>query len=564
MNTKQISLFVLTCLVISLMAGSVFAAENSNSINLITGIGTKGNQTIPAEEILSVVQIKVGDKIDNEKLRTDLQAIFDLGYFFNVTIDFEPYLSGVKLIFEVVENPKVSAIHIEGTEVISEQKLKEIMKLQPGEMLNTKQLNQDLRALEDYYKGQGLVLAHIEDVAVGDDGVLNVKINEGFLKDIKIMGNDKTRDYVIRRELKIQPGEVFDFSKVQGDLRNIYNLGFFNNVQPRLEEDPDGTNKVNLIVEVEEKKTGTFNVGGGYSSKDGWLGYMEVKEQNLFGRGQQLGFKWEFGQAMNYELSFYDPWAFGEEFAFGIDLYNNTKKNNDEKKTVNSSGGSILVGKALTDEIKANLKFKYEYTNTAWDDLDKKDQDGDTRSLILSATRNTVDNPFTPHSGSMDIGSIEYAGQLFGGSYDFTKLNLENRRYFPGFKEDHTWAFRLKSGIAFTAADTTVLPDHEKYRLGGGETLRGYSNSSIQGNRMVLANLEYRFPLVKSLEGAVFTDMGNAWEQDEALDLTEMNFSIGAGVRMNTPLGQIRIDYAFGEKEDGFPGMPHFSIGQTF
>lgn len=562
---KQISVFILACLAISLMAGSVFAEENSDSINLITGIGTKGNQTIPAEEILSVVQTKVGDEIDNEILRVDLQAIFDLGYFFNVSINFESYLSGVKLVFEVVENPKVSAIHIKGTEVISEQKLKEIMTLKPGEMLNTKQLNQDLRTLEDYYKGQGLVLAYIEDVAVSDDGVLNVKINEGFLKDIKIMGNEKTRDYVIRRELKIQPGEVFDLSKVQDDLRRIYNLGFFNNVQPRIEKDTDGSNKVNLIVEVEEKKTGAFNVGGGYSSKDGWLGYMEVKEQNLFGRGQQLGFKWEFGQAMNYELSFYDPWIFGEEYAFGIDLYNNTKNDKEEQKTVNSSGGSILVGKALTDDIKANLKFKYEYTNTSWDaSLDKEAEIGDTRSLILSATRNTVDNPFTPHTGSMDIGSIEYAGQIFGGTYDFTKLNLENRRYFPGFKEDHTWAFRLKSGIAFTAGDTEELPDHEKYRLGGGETLRGYSNGAVQGNRMLLANLEYRFPLVSSLEGTVFTDMGNAWEQDEAFDLKEMNFSFGAGVRMNTPLGQIRVDYAFGEEEDGFPGMPHFSIGQTF
>ncbi|MCG8531913.1 MAG: BamA/TamA family outer membrane protein, partial [Desulfovibrionales bacterium] len=455
---------------------------------------------------------------------------------------------------------RLDSIEILGTQMISSTVLKDLMTVKPGQLLNANDLDKDLRKIEEYYKNQGLVLAYVDDVNISPEGALTITINEGFLKDIKIMGNDKTRDYVIRRELDIKPGEVFNLNQVQLDLRNIYNLGLFEDVKPRIEQAQEGSNEVNLVIEVDEKKTGNLNTGAGYSSKDGWFGYVEVAEQNLFGRAQRVGFKWEFGQVSNYELSFYDPWAFGKEFSFGIDLYNTTSKNvkdavKDSKYTKNSKGGSIQIGKPLAEDITGLLKFKYENTFTNWDDPNIEDEKGDTRSLTLTTVRDTTDNPFAPTTGSKDIASIEYAGQILGGDYDFTKYRLEMRRYFPGFKDDHTWAFRLKGGLG-----TGDLPFHEEFKIGGGETLRGYDSNSLSGDRMLLANAEYRFPIVKSLQGAVFVDAGNSWVKDAELKFEDLKFSVGAGVRMNTPIGQIRLDYAFGE--DG--GMPHFSIGQTF
>ncbi|MCK4260059.1 MAG: BamA/TamA family outer membrane protein [Halanaerobiales bacterium] len=556
LKRKVLAIVVILSIVGGISSGIVMADDPAN---LITAIGVSGNLSIPEEEILNVVQTKVGEQIDNDKLRADLQSVFDLGYFFNVQVNFENHFGGVKLIFEVVENPKVVEININGTEVISDTRLLELMTLKPGMMLNTKVLNEDLRIIEEYYKNQGFVLAYIEDIDVSDDGILNVSINEGFLKDIKIMGNQKTRDYVIRREVQLQPGEVFNINKVYKDLRDIYNLGFFDDVKPQIERATDGSNKVDLVIEVEEKKTGAFNVGGGYSSKDGWLGYVEVKEPNLFGRGQRLGLKWEFGESMNYELNFFDPWAFGKEFSFGVDLYNKTNNNSKDSEKGNyskvSRGGSLQIGRPLTEDIKGLLKFRYENTLTDWDDDQYSNEQGDTRSLTLSTVRNTTDSPFFPTTGGIDVGSIEYAGQILGGDYDFTKLNLESRRYFPGFRDGHVWALRGKVGFATGSA----LPYHEEFKIGGSETLRGYDNLSFSGDRMVLANLEYRFPLVsESLEGAAFIDAGDAWKND--LDELNLKFAGGVGVRMNTPLGQIRLDYAIGE--DG--GMPHFSIGQTF
>lgn len=567
---RVFSIVVLAAMLCTLVAGVALAQEPGN--NLITAIGVKGNQVIPSEQVLSVVKTKIGQKIDNEKLRADIQAVFELGYFFNVQVLFEPHMGGVKLIFDLVENPKLKEVTIKGTKMISEEKIKDMMNTKVGQMLNAKILREDVAMIEKFYNEQGYILAFIEDVNIAPEGGLTITINEGFIHSIKIKGNEKTKEYVIRREMKVKPGDIFSLKQIQEDMRNVANLGFFSNVQPRIERIAD-SGKVDLLIEVEENKTGNFQVGAVYSTKDGFLGYLEVKEQNLLGRAQKIGFKWEFGQTTNYELNFYDPWLFGEKFSFGADLYNTNRKglteidpNDSNQKYIynkRSTGASVQIGKPIYEDIMGAIKFKYEKTTLTYHDgpddgfePDKPRDSGDTRSLTFSASRDTTDNLFNPHTGTRVSVSVEYAGQLLGGKNSFTKYNFESAIYYPGFKAEHTWAFRLKTGLSPHA-----LPKYEEYSVGGSETLRGYKPNQFSGNKMLLLNAEYRIPIVKSIEGVLFTDSGYAWSYNTPINLQEMKFSLGAGVRLSTPLGQIRLDYAFG---DGGKGMPHFSIGQTF
>lgn len=557
MKKKSITILVLIWMSMLCLVGTTFAEQ---AINIITAIEIKGNNFISTEEIMNVVQSKVGDVLDNHILQKDLQAVFDLGYFSDVQITFESYLSGAKVIFEIVENPVLNSIKILGTEMISSSVLKDLMSVKPGQLLNTNDLGQDLKNIKEYYDDQGLVLAFIDDVNITPEGFLTITINEVYIKDIKITGNEKTKDYVIRRELDVQPGDVFDLNQVQSDLLNIYNLGLFTNIERRVEHAETDSNEVNLIIDVEEKKSALFNGGGGYSTKNGWFGYVEIGEENLFGRAQRVSLKYEFGQVSNYKLSFYDPWAFGEEFSFGIDLYSTTSDNikdpvNDSEYTKNAKGGSIKIFKPLAGNITGMLKFKYENTFIVWKDPDIDDESGDNRSLTLSVVRDTTDNPFAPTTGGKDIVSLEYAGQMLGGDYNYTKYSLDIRRYYPGFSDDQMWAFRLKGGFS-----TGNLPFHEEFKIGGGETLRGYDPNSLSGSKMLLINAEYRFPLVENLQGTVFTDLGTAWGKTSEIQFDDLKSSFGVGLRMNTPLGQIRLDYAFGEEG----GMPHFSIGQTF
>lgn len=561
MKKKLVCVTILTVFLCTLVALTVSAAVTVNS-TLITAIETRGNKVIPTEEILSVVKTKVGELIDNQKLQDDLQAIYDLGYFFNVQLGSENDIGGVKLIFEVVENPTITGINIKGAKVVPESKLIDLMESKIGQMLNSETLAKDANAIGEYYQKQGYVLAYIEDVSVSTEGVLQIALNEGYLNSIQINGNEKTKEYVIRRELNIKAGEVFNLNKVQSDLQGIFNTGLFNDVKPRFEKVGGNANKVDLVLDVEEKRTGNLQVGAVYSSKEGLMGYTEVKEDNLLGRAQKIGFKWEFGQTVNYELSFYDPWAFGKRFSFGIDMYNTTNKNGKEmqdgqlvKFTRKSKGASIEVGRPIVEGILGSLKFKYENTLTKWEGKDQEER-GDTRSLALSVSRNTVDNALSPRTGGKEYATVEYAGQLLGGRYDFTKYDLELSRYYPGFKEDHTWAFRLKTGFA-----TGELSPQEKFTLGGSETLRGHDQNVYVGDKMLLFNAEYRFPLVKSLSGVAFLDSGNAWINTDKMSLNDLKVGFGVGVMMDTPLGQIRVGYAFGGKKTG---MPYFGIGQTF
>lgn len=554
---KNYMIVALLSITILGLFGGVEAAKES--VNLITAIEIRGNIHISSEEILGLISTRPGDLVEEEKLAKDYQTVNEFGVFEQVQMNFEQYLGGVKLVIDVKEYPLIRQIIIEGAYCFAETTLIEQMTLQPGQVFNSQILKEDLRKVREFYQSQGYLIAHIRNFNIDYSGVMTIKLNEGYVGQIILKGNEKTKDYVILREMELKPGDVFHADLLRSDIYRIYRRGYIEDAQSHFEQNLDDLDQMDLVIELKERKTGDFHAGTSLSTKDGWLGFVEAKEKNLFGRGQELGIKWEFGQIVNYKLSFYDPWIFGQEFSMGFDLYNTTRNGKTDlsggtvKYTEHSMGGSVTIGKSLTDHLRGSLKYKYENSRTVWQSNDP-DEVNKLRSLTFGLNRNTVDDPFNPHSGGVERGMLEYAGQLLGGNADFTKVSVDFRRYYPGVLEPHTWAFRVKSGIAFGS-----LPHNENFKLGGAETLRGYSTGFLTGDKMVLLNMEYRIPIVEKLQGVVFTDLGNAWDQNG--DLNDMKFSGGVGVRMDTPLGQIRIDYAVGEDKKG---MPHFSIGQTF
>jgi len=571
-------LSVLVSLIILISTSGLTLAATKKPVeqgNLITAIEVAGNNRIPAKEILDVVSTKVGEEISNKKLQDDLQAIFDLGYFFDVQVSFQNYKNGVKLIFEVVENPVLNKIKFKGNKVITDKKLEEILNLKTDEMLNTNQLNKKLREVESYYQDKGYILAYVKDILVKNDGTLVVSIDEGTLAGIKIKGNKKTKDFVIKRKLSLQVGDVFNVKQMQEDLRAVYNLGFFKDIKPKLEKKSSNKNDVVLTIEVEEGKTGNFGIGAGYSSADGWLGYFEVQEKNLMGRAQRLSFRWEFGEKDTYELSFFEPWVFGTETSFGFSIYDRTDEKTgtftDENNNVSEidyeeqeKGGSITVGHPLGFDIDGYLKYEYENTtkealnSETTAEIPVEEREGSTRSLTFSAVRDTRDNIFNPTDGRKDRFSVKYAGQSLGGDYDFTKYQLDLRDYTPDFWfEDNSWAFRFKTGLS-----EGELPNHELYRIGGAQSLRGFKEDKFSGDSMALANIEYRIPIADNFTGVLFTDVGEAWKESEGqtFEMDNLKKSAGLGVRFKTPIGQLRLDYGF-QKNDS---RLHFSLGQSF
>ncbi|HOA40184.1 MAG TPA: BamA/TamA family outer membrane protein [Halanaerobiales bacterium] len=552
---KKAGRIFLVSLFLILLINSVVLANEG--FHIITALELEGNQRVSTEEILTLLETEIGKPLDEEVIKADLQRIYDLGYFQDASVSFEVYLGGLKAIFELVEYPVIKDILIEGVESFSEEEILSLLGVQKGEVLNHNTLLQGRREIEQAYQEAGYILAMLTDLHISDDGILTVRFNEGYINDIILKGNEKTKDFVILRQLEFKPGDVLNMNVLQNSFQNLVRLNLFAEFNPQLERVSILENTANIIIEVAEAKTGLLSVGVTYSTKDGWLGYIDIQERNLLGNGQTLGFQWQFGGVTNYSINFYEPWLLGTRTSFGIGLYDRTSTGKLENReySLNRRGGNLLLGHNLINEWDGQITFKAEDTEREWlanKEIEKKA----LRSLTFQVDRDTTNHPFNPTGGAIDIFSIEYAGNFLGGTENFVKYNMDMRRFYPGFKSNHAWALRLKAGKG-----EGELPQLEKYTLGGFQSLRGYEYGAFYGDSLLLLNLEYRLPIADNFTAVVFADAGNVWEKEESIDLGDLRYSIGAGLRMNTPIGQLRLDYGF--NEDG-GGQPHFSIGHTF
>ncbi len=561
-------IFVLNLLLIlTILISGIVQAEGNEQV--ISALAFEGNEQITDQQIFSVIKTRSGDILDEEKLKADLKLIYDMGYFQDVSVSFQVENAGLKAVFQLIEYPIIEDVIIVGNGVYDSSIILDKIGIEKGTILNHNKLVEGRKTVEAFYQDNGYILAKFADINISEEGILTLTISEGRLNEVIINGNEKTKDYVILRELNVKKGQVFNVNELQKSFQKIMRLNYFEEFNPKLERVPDQENSVNLVMEVNEAKTGNLGAGVTWSSKDGWLGFFNIKERNLFGNGQTLGFSWEFGGVTNYSLSFYEPWLFGDPTSFGINLYDKRSKGSDSVKGEygeHRRGGSISLGHKLTEEWQGMIRFKVENSAIDWvEESYTKDgiehflpdkEEAVVRSLTLQTSRDTTNHPFNPTGGVIDTISVEYAGQILGGDANFTKYNLDLRRFYPGFKSEHAWGLRLKAGAA-----EGVLPELEKYRIGGSETLRGYETGTFSGRDILLLNVEYRFPIADNFVGVVFADGGNAWDTHEEVNLSELHYSLGAGLRMNTPIGQIRLDYGFNEEGKG---QPHFSLGHAF
>lgn len=552
------ALFGLAC------TGTVLA-NNGNTVNPpIRSIELTGNKLVPSSEILKVItNSKLGMPVSEENVKKDLQAIADLGYFYDVRANFREYLDGVKIIFQVVENPVIQEIKISGNSAVPTERIRALIPLKDGEILNVKTLNTGLQQmLESAFKEYG-VPARITDVTVSDTGLIEIKLAETRINQIILKGNEKTKDYVILRQLRTKPGDVLNLIELNRDLRSILNLGFFDDVSREFREtgDPD---VVDLIITVKERRTGTAGVGAAISSKDGLLGYIEISEDNLFGRGQRADFKWEFGKNKNlYRIGFYEPYI-NELTSGGFNIYN-------ERNLVQSSatkgdfynvetGVDLSLGRTLGEDLRGYAKLRVYDTKTDYVNDTVDDQEGKTRSLTLSLVKDTRDWILRPSSGSRREFSVEIAPAWMGSDYQFNRYLVDYSKYFTVNSKGHVLALHGRVGHIQETGGLGIN-DAELFRVGGPDTVRGYDyREAFEGVSELVLNAEYRFKLADNLDGVVFYDLGNAWSEDEKIRLNDLKSGIGLGVRIDTPVGVMRIDYGWAEGS----GKAYFSLGQTF
>ena len=548
----------------------------------IVSVDVVGADIVPKEDVLSVLKIKAGDKFDMKNIEQDRSAIYNMGYFYDNYPSFEVVPEGVKITYHVMENPVLRSVEITGNRVYSTEQIKSMLNVKTGEILNLRQLNIDLANIETAYRQNGYILAKLKDISIDESGNLSLQFNEGILEGYAVKGNDKTKDYVITREMRMKPGEVFNSEKARRSMQRVYNLGFFEDVSVKLlpgQQDPD-----NIIMEltVVEKRTGSFGIGAGYSSQDGLLGMVSIGDTNFRGTGDSVKAMYEFGgddgDDSGYSISYTKPWLDEKETSGTFRIYNRKyeyddyNNDGDDIETYNkkNEGYELNFGRPINEYTTNFLGFRINKTEYRGHESGPYDRStpqyaewrdnnfGETRSIIATQIRDTRDNIYFPTEGSRTSIGVEYAG--LGGDFDYTKLTLSGQKYY---KVGHAQVIAIRGSIGYSNDD---LPENAVFEVGGQSSVRGYRDDQFSGNKMVMGTVEYRFPLANKVQGAIFTDVGDAWggkswgPWNDIEDELTLHSSVGIGMQVQTPIGAVRLDYGWGE--DG--GRLHFTVGGSF
>lgn len=580
---------------------SLYLSSNDDSAieaqvgKTITSVDFEGIPEEVKAKLAPLIQSKPGSTVTVEGIRNDVASLGSIGVFSQIRPVFVSVPEGVKLTYQLVSNPVVKNVEFSGNTVFTSDYLKSIMQIPKDSVLNFVLVNQKLREIEDLYLKQGYMLVSIPNVQVSADGTLHIDISEGIVEDIVIVGNEKTKNYVITRELKLKKGKPFNKFLASRSMERLYNLGYFEDVNMKLL--PGKTNEHDVIIEIDviEQKTGIVTVGAGYSDADGTVGIIELGDTNFRGTGDKVNLHWEFGGAgdgKNYTLSYTRPWINDNGDSLGASIFNRIYEYDDYDANGDKVAeydkrrkGWNLTWGHVSDEYRTNY-FNFESSKESYDDhdgfetgevMDKylaknnitdyhdsdwykaiMDNFGTTNSFTFTHVFDNRDNYFNASKGRRISFAAQWGGHGLGGDYDFYKFTAEGR-FYKALGNGHILALRLMGGYIDGDVSYGNLFD-----LGGSDTLRGYEDDQFKGNKMYAATLEYRFPIAKKVQGVLFTDAGSTWGIDEGkipwyTDDDSLNWSVGVGIRLQTPIGPIRLDYGHGDRNKF-----NFSFGTQF
>ncbi len=462
------------------------------------------------------------------------------------------------------------------------------------------QVQKTLENAYTVYQEQGYLFLSIDPKFTDRDSLVDVSfdVQEGVrsrVADLEIQGNTRTKENVIRREASVRPGDVFRRSLLVRTQRDIFALGYFQDVNVDYEPTGDSAD-IKLKLKVQEKQTGTASAGAGYSSQAGLTGFIELGHNNLFGNGQSINLHLERGSKNNnVDISYTDPWFHDTPLTLGFDVFNMRRVYDFyDRKDV---GGGIRLGRPLVWPDYTRALLSYELRDVTLDNI-KGITAGEPVTLAslratrwprrvssvgLTFSRVSTDNPFNPSRGSRIVWGSTFAGGILGGVEHYFKQTIENRSYS---RLSGPFVLMLRGKGGFLGGP--VVPDYERFRLGGttSDYLRGYPDYYVVpranitrnpitggvldrypgGKTMLILTSEIQFPIADPLRGLLFFEGGNTWNSTRDLDLGDLRKSAGFGIRIEVPaLGRIGFDLGYGfDREEGARWQSHFQLGNTF
>ncbi len=576
----------------------------------IKKINFAGNKNMSSRKLRGVMQTKVKSLLSyftdrgilqKDILETDIDRLtafyHDEGYMdakvSSPDIDLRKDGFYISIGVEEGSRYKVTAVTISGDMLDNyEKKLMTKLEIKPKSFFSREKVRKDIDSVTKAYMNEGYARVDVDPQIKRNPEDHTTEVNFHVTKKdivhigkIFITGNTKTRDNVIRREMRIAEGSLFNAKKLEESLTRLKKLDYFEDVEIT-PTDTDQLDIMNLHVKVKEKLTGSISLGGGYSSEDGLFTSGQVMQKNLFGRGQTIAVKGYLGQsAQRYMLSFTDPWAFGYPVSAGIDVYNWLRAYDDFTK--DAYGFRLRSGFPFGQYSRVNLYYVFERAHlteisTTYQALfPGQDLTGwEIKSAIgAGVERDSTDHPFLPTRGTYAGAVGEFTSRAIGSDFDYIKEEIHAGVYHPLW-----WIFigHIRGEMGFLQETTsTTVPIYEKYFLGGINSLRGWQFGQVGpkqyvngipvvvgGYNYAVANFEVLFPIMEKygIRGVVFFDAGNAFDKNESIDVSKFRTDVGAGVRWNSPFGPLRIEigYNLDRQVGDDPYQWQFSAGAFF
>jgi len=497
----------------------------------------------------------------------------------------------------VAEGPQyhVRKLSITGYQNTTEQRIRALLKMKEGSVYSPKQLRDDAKAVADAYGSGGYV-----DLVVQPEGApagpalidVHYSIEEGvrsFVNRINIEGNTRTKDKVIRREVLVAPGDVFNTVRVDITKKRLENLGYFAKVETYPEE-TDIPGRKDLTILVQEKRTGSLSFGGGYSTVDQVVGFAELTQGNfdLFnwpsftGGGQKFRLRVQYGtQRKDFILSITEPYFLDRRLSLNGQVFYTEANYLSSEYNQRNYGFAMELRKPVTTYTYATLGYQlsdYDIFDVAVSasDFIKSQQGSTTESKIFSGVvYDSRDNPLLSRRGQRVTFSPYIAGGFLGGNTQIYGLDLEGSQYFH-----LPWdTILLINGEVATVSqwgNGSDVPIFERLYLGGSNNLRGFpfrevgpqdeNGEPIGGKTMWRTTIEWTFPIIEKARGAVFYDTGFVNSEEWSFGFNHIASDIGIGLRLDLPIGPLRLDYGYPVQRDGYHGGGrfNFNVGYQF
>ena len=555
---------------------------------------------LPDKSLKEMMALKEGDKYNPDIIDADRQSLQDfynaLGYLSAKVEDFQTTYEKdshtMDIAIKVQEGPKtvIESVHITGTKLVPESEIRTTIKIKPGDVYNEVDIFDARYRVMAFYTTKGFPDATVtvkRDFA-GHKVFLTFQIDEGAMihfGKVIVTGDYGTKYVVVKRELLQREGQPFDSSILPKERQKLYKLGIFSGVDTEILDRYD--DRKDVLIKLREGNAGTVDVSAGYGEYDRYRGMVDLSYKNLQGMGRQVSLRLEYSSlAKRYILQFYEPWFMDIQLPFRVFLLGEVKREidvNTRETRYKLTRHSITAGfeKKISNDLKAAFGYEFSLVNTYDVKPDVILSKEDTGTLIISGLRSGViydtrDDPFNPTKGIFSGISVKFTSPVFLSESDFIKCNLYGNTYHQ-IASGLVAAVSLRGGFAMGYSQTDELPIVERFFLGGGTTVRGYDQdtlgpkgaadgSPIGGNAFLMENLELRTSIWKGLGLVTFLDGGNVWLKVDEIRLADLKFTTGLGLRYNTPVGPIRIDYGVKlQRETGeSKGELHFSIGNVF